>query len=120
MSQLDGASVHRTLADAYLRAERGKRLAIMGFSAVFDTLWLSLLNDAQLAAVNTRYYDKRPMYYDRGYNDSGLFPWEQDVVDRHVPRQARLTVTAAGAGREVIALARAGYDVSGFEPHAGL
>jgi hypothetical protein len=52
---------------------------------------------------------------------SYLFPWEEKVVAKYFPPPpARLLIGGAGGGREVLALARMGYEVVAFEPSSSL
>lgn len=45
----------------------------------------------------------------------GLFDWEETALNRHFRPGARILVAGAGAGREILALYRAGYDADGFD-----
>ena len=49
------------------------------------------------------------------HNLSGLFNWETSALDRCFRRGSRILVAAAGAGREVLGLRKAGFDAEGFE-----
>jgi hypothetical protein len=88
-----------------------QRLAQAGF----DGLWLGLLDRLDLDAVDASYYDRERQYVDPAYNDQGLWPWEHRAVDRYFAACRRVAVLGAGAGREVVALHRMGFDVDGFE-----
>jgi SAM-dependent methyltransferase len=46
----------------------------------------------------------------------GLFPVEIEVFARHVPPASRVLLAGAGSGRELIALAEQGHQMSGLEP----
>jgi 2-polyprenyl-3-methyl-5-hydroxy-6-metoxy-1,4-benzoquinol methylase len=54
-------------------------------------------------------------YRARAHNTRGWFEWERDMITRYFPSTGRVFVHAAGGGREVLALARAGYEVVGGE-----
>lgn len=60
-------------------------------------------------------YGYHSQYHEDDYNLSGLHDWEQAAIDARVRAGSVLVVAAAGGGREVIGLARAGYDVFGFD-----
>lgn len=86
---------------------------------------LGMASRQGLHALDERYYSgggagEHIDYAGDAHNRSGLFGWERRMVERFFPPSGRLLVTAAGGGREVLALARMGYAVDGFEPHAGL
>jgi hypothetical protein len=93
--------------------ERASRGALAG-------LWLGLLDDDGLRALDERYYDTEAVYRTAEWNERGLFGWERALVDEHFPRGGRLTVLAAGGGREVLALLGDGYEAVGYEPHGAL
>lgn len=45
----------------------------------------------------------------------GLQPWERSVIDSYLPGPCRVLDVGCGAGREAIALARAGYTVTAVD-----
>ena len=99
---------------------------LWAFGATFQGVWLGLFDRSTLARVDEGYFkgaremvDGTPFtYVDEQYNLGGLFDWEQEAVRDHFPAApARVVVTGAGGGREVVGLLRLGYDAVGFEPH---
>lgn len=90
------------------------RLVGLLFSA-FTGLWLGILDRDSLHAVDQLYYDGQALYRDPEYNCRGLFPWEQEMIERYFARSRRLLLFGAGGGREMIALGRLGYQVDGYE-----
>ncbi len=60
-------------------------------------------------------YTRWSVYCESTYNDSGLQPWEADVIHNFFPAEGRLVVTSCGGGREAIALCRLGYDILAFD-----
>jgi 2-polyprenyl-3-methyl-5-hydroxy-6-metoxy-1,4-benzoquinol methylase len=50
--------------------------------------------------------------------DDGLVPFELRVYGRWLPPGGRVLLVGCGAGRDVIGLARLGYQVTGVEPQA--
>ena len=95
------------------RLARGSRSIVSG-------VLLGLLNDAQLRALDERYYSETELYQTPAWNERGLFPWEQDLLQDHFDPGGRAVVLACGGGREVLALLRSGYDAVGFESHPAL
>jgi hypothetical protein len=88
--------------------------------AVFVGTWLGLLDRRTLHTTDALYYRGARMYYDDQYNLSGFFPWEASVLETHFQGCRRVVVSAAGGGREVIALERRGFEVFAFECHQDL
>jgi hypothetical protein len=88
--------------------------------ASFVGFWLGMLRPADLRDLDTHYYRRQSMYREDAYNHRGLFPWERDALQRYFGACRRLAVTAAGGGREVLALARMGYQVDAFECNPAL
>jgi len=88
--------------------------------AVFEGTWLGFLDRAELHRLDVEFYERQTQYQDAAYNDGGLHAWESELVSRFVPRGAQVVVTGAGGGREVLALAAAGYDATGYECNSGM
>jgi SAM-dependent methyltransferase len=93
--------------------ERATRGALAG-------LWLGVLSDAGLRALDERYYDAEAVYRTADWNERGLFDWERALVDEHLAGGERVLVPGCGGGREVLALLEDGFDAIGYEPHPGL
>ena len=102
---------------------------LWAFGATFQGVWLGVFDRSMLARVDESYFkraretvDGQPFtYVDEKYNLGGLFEWEQEAVRAHFPPPpARVVVTGAGAGREVLGLLSLGYDAVGYEPSAPL
>jgi hypothetical protein len=87
---------------------------------VLAGLWLGVLSDDGVHALDERYYDSEAVYRTPEWNERGLFPWERAFVDRHLERGGRVVVLACGGGREVLALLEDGFDAIGYEPHRAL
>ena len=124
-----GAHLRRPplLARVYLRLLTLRARSRMLVEATFDGLWLGLLDHDSLAAIDEAYYEsaveavsgEQARYHDRSHITQGLHPWERAMTTRFPPG-ARVVVTSAGAGREVLALTDLGFDVVGFEPNSHL
>jgi hypothetical protein len=93
--------------------ERAARGALAG-------LWLGVLSDDELRALDEAYYDSEDVYRTADWNERGLFEWERRLVDEHFDRGGRVVVLGCGGGREVLALVEAGFDAVGYEPHPAL
>ena len=104
----------------YYRSDRLANAALRVLRGVFDGVWLGILTREQLARIDEVYYDRAREYMSESHNRSGLFAWEQAAVDHHFSGVRRIIVTSAGGGREMLALAKSGYQVAGYEPHEDL
>ena len=86
-------------------------------------VWLGILSGGQLELVDDAYYvgvRGRKRYTTTDYasdehNKRGLFGWEERAIDAYFPADGRLALLGAGGGREVLALRRRSFDVSGWE-----
>jgi hypothetical protein len=103
------------LERAYPRIERAIRYGgAIGWAGV-QALGLGLLDPDELDRLTVARFEGSN-YADPAYNsDSGLWLWEREAIRRFFPTGGRILVGAAGAGREMVALHRAGYSVEGFE-----
>jgi Methyltransferase domain len=85
-------------------------------AALIQGLSLGLLSNAELERLTEQRYLRRyARYADESYVNSGLFIWEREAIRRYFPPGGRLLVAAAGAGREMLALAGCGFQVDGFD-----
>jgi hypothetical protein len=111
MSQLGDRILSRTFFVSTRAFDAG-----MGVSrGTFDGVWLGLLNPRRVSVIDEAYFHRQRMYLAEDYNRRGLWPWERAAVEAHFPHDARIAVTAAGGGREVLALLDLGFDAVGFE-----
>jgi hypothetical protein len=108
------------IARAYLFVSRAWQRAMFVADAAFTGTWLGLLGTRSLHAVDEAMYRRARSYLGDAHNTRGLFDWEERALAAHVPPTGRLAVIGAGGGREVIALARRGYEVRGYECNAAL
>jgi hypothetical protein len=100
----------------YFLIERSLLFINNGGAACIQGLALGLLSNKQLDRMTAkRYAGSFGSYAERSYLNSGLFLWEREAISRHFPQTGRVLVAAAGAGREMIALAKLGYQVDGFD-----
>jgi SAM-dependent methyltransferase len=98
--------------------DRGFRL----FDRLRSELVLAFASDRTLDRFNDLTYARAPDYDPSGASFRAyLFPWEEGVIERFFPpAPARILVGGAGSGREAFALVDRGYDVTAFDPSAGL
>jgi len=89
------------------------RVCLAGF-------WLAILKKETFDLINEICYDIEKMYTTELHNKRGWFEWEREVIDGYFKECKYLLVGAAGGGREVLALRRAGYAVDAFECHPRL
>jgi hypothetical protein len=112
----------------YAAARRRKDKLVAIANALFDGFWLGMFDRESLARFDELHYDTRRErlgdeaygYEDERWNVRGLLDWEAAVVQEYFPPGARVVVTGAGGGREVLALLERGYDAVGYEPHPRL
>ncbi len=107
-------------ASLFLFFDRIHRRAANALSALHQGLWLGLLDREALHEVAMRQYLVWGEYRDPEYNRSGLYPWEERVVERFFPDCRSILLTAAGGGREVLALLARGFAVEAYECSPGL
>jgi hypothetical protein len=100
----------------YFRLERSILFIHNGVAASIQGMALGLLSNEQLDRMTAkRYAGSFQSYAETSYLNSGLFLWEREAIHRYFPTAGRVLVAAAGAGREIIALAKSGYEVDGFD-----
>ncbi len=107
-------------ANQFEQANRWIKRLVGGIEAVHQGLWLGLLSRAELQRITTRHYMEQRRYQNPDYNLSGFFPWEEAAFSQYFGQCRSVLVGAAGGGREVMALLRAGIEVEAFECSASL
>lgn len=95
------------------------RLVNIG-GAIHEGFWLGYLSADDLDAITDDHYRKSQEYASPEHNQRGLFDWEIAVVNQYFQPGSRILVAAAGGGREVLALRRAGFQAEGFDCSATL
>jgi len=83
-------------------------------------LWMGLLRRRTLHQITALFYERHSLYADASHNASGLYAWEQSALERYFPKTGAILVPACGGGRELAALADAGYRTTGFDPEPRL
>ncbi len=78
---------------------------------------MRLLTLDDLDRITMECYSKRaPSGFDSSdHNLGGLWSWEESAFQDYLPPAGRVLVAGAGGGREMVALARSGYQVVGFD-----
>lgn len=105
---------------SYLAATRLLDGVLALLHAAFAGFWLGLLKHGDFQDLDAEYYRRQSMYRDDSYNRSGFFLWEKQAVERYFSTCRRVVVTAAGGGREMLALCRMGCVADGFECNSAL
>jgi len=101
-------------------SQRFRARALRIFDALQAGFWLGILNGDQIDALVSNLYDESNLYRTAAHNLNGFFPYESELIRDHFKGCQSVVVAAAGGGREMIALARAGVRVDGFECNPGL
>jgi 2-polyprenyl-3-methyl-5-hydroxy-6-metoxy-1,4-benzoquinol methylase len=86
------------------------------FVSLWRAVWLGFLDANRLNEITRYFYSGYTGFETKDFNvDQGLWPWEADAVREHFSNRKSILVAGAGGGREVIALTRLGFDVTGFD-----
>lgn len=90
--------------------------------AIHSFLWLHALSERDLNDLVTDTYagDNGDSFKSEDHNFGGLWEWEKAAFQESFAGCKSILVAAAGGGREMIALAKMGFDVSGFDASEGL
>ena len=102
-------------AQLFKRADRWFNRFVRLASALHEGFWLGCLSPDDLNAITASHYQQSREYASSEHNQRGFFDWEVPVLERYFPPRSRILVAAAGGGREVLALRRAGFQAEGFE-----
>ena len=83
--------------------------------AIHEGFWLGCLDAEDLGDIAVHWFGKSKWYNSPEHNLSGFYAWEQEMISKYYRPNSRILVAAAGGGRELIALHRAGFRADGFE-----
>ena len=83
--------------------------------AIHEGFWLGCLSADDLNEITARHYAQSQEYASTEHNRRGLFDWEAAVITRYFQPGSHILVAAAGGGREILALRRAGFHAEGFD-----
>lgn len=109
----------RLRVQLFLWLDRWPRRLVRLLGTLHEAFWLGCLDSEDLSAVTIRRFEQSFMYNGSEYNQSGLFPWEREIIDRFFQPSSRILVAGCGGGRELIALHSLGFQADGFDctPH---
>jgi SAM-dependent methyltransferase len=101
----------------FLMSERflGRIPKVAGLHSI---VWLQVLRPADLDEITRLSYSGEDAvgFAGQEHNSWGLWDWEAQAFTEALMGRSRILVLGAGAGREVIALAKMGHEVLGIEP----
>jgi len=83
--------------------------------AIHQGFWLGFLSADDLDAITSGHYAQSQEYASPEHNQRGLFDWEAAAINQYFQPGSRILVAAAGGGREILALRRAGFQADGFD-----
>jgi len=114
-------STSRQGGDNLLRSlyfsENGSNRLTRFIAALYRGFWRGVWDEHDINAFVVRLYEQNDWFGSAEHNLQGFFPWEAELLHEHFDGCSSLVVGAAGGGREMIAAARAGWRVEGFECH---
>jgi SAM-dependent methyltransferase len=85
-------------------------------NSVWMAVWLGLLNARRMNEITWSYYMGRSGFEAQEFNVyQGLWSWEADAIRDHFIDGMHVLVAGAGGGREIIALSKLGFEVTGFD-----
>jgi hypothetical protein len=108
-------AARRFRTHCFERADRWFRRFGELMTAVHEGVWLGCLSADDLNAVTAKHFDESQYFASSAHNLSGFLDWERPLLARYFRRGSRILVAAAGAGREILALRKMGFDAEGFE-----
>ncbi|MFC5577721.1 class I SAM-dependent methyltransferase [Lysobacter niabensis] len=108
------------LARLYSFLDRWVIRALTLAEVIHCGFWMGVLRRPTLHQVTALFYARHALFVDADHNASGLYAWERGALDRYFPREGAILVPACGGGRELAALADAGYRTTGFDPEPRL
>lgn len=93
---------------------------LTGALSFINSFVVVILTPEEIAYYTKQVYEKKKdvsfsQYRDREWIDKGLYPSEKDVIEKHAGKCGSFVVLGCGGGREAIALARMGFDVTGID-----
>jgi hypothetical protein len=99
----------------YLWLDRWLQRWVRLLGILHEGFWLGCLDPEDLTAVTIRSYQHSHLYGGLEHNQSGLFPWERETIDRFFRPGSKILVAACGGGREMIGLHGLGFQADGFD-----
>lgn len=86
-----------------------------GTRVLLEGFWMGVLPESAVDLVTERSYGPGMEYTNPAWLDSGFQFWEELAVNSYFSPGCKVLVAAAGGGRELLALAKAGFHADGFE-----
>lgn len=83
--------------------------------SVWSAVWLGFMNNSALDYVTMSSYKGESGFDAPDHNIGGLWSWEEAAVEEFFKGCNNILVAACGGGREMIALAKRGITVTGFD-----
>jgi hypothetical protein len=114
-STSSGKTLRRRRMRYFKRADFWFNRFVRFATSLHEGFWLGYLGRDELNAITAGHYDLSQESASPEHNLRGFFDWELAAVSRYFPPESQVLVAAAGGGREVLALRRAGYRADGFE-----
>jgi SAM-dependent methyltransferase len=104
------------MTDRLARLPRPYDRAAWILVSFWRAIWLGLLEPSLLNEVTWSFYAGQTDFESENFNVyQGLWRWEADAFAEHFIPGNKILVAGVGGGREAIALARLGYQVTGFD-----
>jgi len=77
--------------------------------------WLGILSRDSIHRLDELYYQDENLYVSDAYNKSGLFQWEEDVIDRFYFDRKSILLLSSGGGREIYGLRKRPFNITAYE-----
>ena len=84
-------------------------------TGLFTGLALGLFNREDFHYLDELNAGRTGKWASESHNLRALFGWEREAIERFFPESGRILLTAAGGGREVLALEPMGYEIEASE-----
>ncbi len=85
------------------------------FRDIYRAICLGILDQKALDFITLHSYEGNSGFEEYDHNFWGLWPWEIALTESYLNSARDILIAGCGGGREMIALAAAGFDVSGFD-----
>lgn len=85
-------------------------------TCILDAINVAILKPEEMAHIGCKVYDKlADGFGSEEIIERGLETWEKETILSHCKKNSSLLVLGGGGGREVVALAKMGYRVTGLD-----
>ena len=82
--------------------------------AVHSGFWLGVLTGKTFRCISEKFYSAKTQFINNERNLKGLSEQEQKQINKYFEKSDKILVAGAAGGREVLALSKKGFDVSGL------